>query len=68
MTHLSQTIAATIVAALVGARRWLAAPRRNERGSVTLEHVLWAILIVALVALAGAAITAFVTSKTGALH
>ncbi len=68
MTHLSQTIAATIVAALVGARRWLAAPRRDERGSVTLEHVLWAILIVALVALAGAAITAFVTSKTGALH
>lgn len=68
MTHLSQTIAATIVAALVGARRWLAAPRRDERGSVTLEHVLWAILIVALVALAGAAITSFVTSKTGALH
>ncbi|WP_341729121.1 hypothetical protein [Brooklawnia sp.] len=68
MTHLCQTIAATIVAALVFARRWLEAPRRDERGSVTLEHVLWAILVLVLVGLAGAAITNFLNSKTGVLQ
>ena len=68
MTQLSQTIAASLAAALTSIRRWLQGPRRGERGSVTLENLLWAILIVALVGLATVALTNFINSKIGLLN
>ena len=69
MTQLSQTIAAHIAAILTTSRRWLETTRRrDERGSVTLENLLWAVLIVGLVALAAAALTAFINSKIGLLR
>jgi heme/copper-type cytochrome/quinol oxidase subunit 2 len=36
--------------------------RHDERGSVTTEHVLWAVAVIAIVV---AAITSYVTSQAG---
>ncbi len=38
---------------------------RDERGSVTTEHVLWAVAVIAIVAIVVAAVTAYVTSQAG---
>lgn len=37
--------------------------RRDERGSVTMEQVLWAVAVIVIVGIVVAAITAFVTSE-----
>jgi anti-sigma-K factor RskA len=43
-----------------------ARPRaRDERGSVTTEHVLWAVAVIAIVAIVVAAVKAYVTSQAG---
>lgn len=68
MTEFSRTVGAHLTAMLTTSRRRLEVARRDERGSVTLENLLWAILIVGLVALVGAAITAFINSKIGQLN
>lgn len=68
MTEFSRTVAAQLTAILTTSRRRLEVARRDERGSVTLENLLWAILIVGLVALVGAALTAFINSKIGQLN
>ena len=68
MTEFSRTVAAHLSAMLTHGRHRLEVARRDERGSVTLENLLWAILIVGLVALVGAAITAFINSKIGQLN
>lgn len=39
--------------------------RRDERGSVTIQEVLWAVAAIAIVAIVVAAIKAFVTSESG---
>lgn len=39
--------------------------RDTERGSVTIENVLWAVAVIAIVAIVVAAITAYVRSKSG---
>jgi heme/copper-type cytochrome/quinol oxidase subunit 2 len=36
-----------------------------ERGSVTMEHVLWAVAIIAIVGIVVAAITTFVQTQAG---
>lgn len=41
--------------------------RADERGSVTIEQVAWAVAIIAIVALAAAAIRTYVTTQTGKL-
>lgn len=41
--------------------------RGRERGSITLEYVLWALAIAALVAVAATALTAWITNKIGEL-
>lgn len=41
---------------------------RNERGSVTVEHVLWAVAVIAIVAIVVAAIRAFVTAQSGSIR
>lgn len=38
---------------------------RNERGSVTTEHVLWAVAVIAIVGVVVAAVKAYVTSQAG---
>jgi hypothetical protein len=39
--------------------------RRDERGSVTTEHVLWAVAVIAIVAIVVAAVKAYVTTQAG---
>lgn len=39
--------------------------RRDERGSVTTEHVLWAVAVIAIVAIVVAAVKAYVTAQAG---
>ncbi len=68
MTQLNQTITAYLTVALVPVRRWLGTSRRDERGSVTLEHLIWAIVIIAVVAIAAAAITAAVNRRADLLN
>lgn len=43
------------------------AARRDERGSVTIEQVAWAAAVTAIVAIAVAAITAYVRTQAGKL-
>jgi hypothetical protein len=38
---------------------------RNERGSVTTEHVLWAVAVIAIVGIVVAAVTSYVTTQAG---
>lgn len=38
---------------------------RTERGSVTTEHVLWAVAVLAIVGVVVAAVKAYVTSQAG---
>jgi hypothetical protein len=40
-------------------------PQRNERGSVTTEHVLWAVAVIAIVGIVVAAVTSYVTTQAG---
>ena len=39
--------------------------RRSERGSVTTEHVLWAVAVIAIVGIVVAAVTAYVQAQAG---
>lgn len=39
--------------------------RRDERGSVTTEYVLWAVAVIAIVAIVVAAVKAYVTTQAG---
>ena len=43
----------------------LRASRRSERGSVTMEHVLWAVAVIGIVGIVVAAVTSYVTSQAG---
>lgn len=38
---------------------------RDEHGSVTTEHVLWAVAVIAIVAIVVAAVKAYVTTQAG---
>jgi hypothetical protein len=39
--------------------------RYDERGSVTTEHVLWAVAVIAIVGIVVAAVTSYVTTQAG---
>jgi len=39
--------------------------RRGERGSVTTEHVLWAVAVIAIVGIVVAAVTSYVQTQSG---
>ncbi|WP_028655396.1 hypothetical protein [Nocardioides sp. J54] len=43
----------------------LRAARRDERGSVTTEHVLWAVAVIAIVGIVVAAVTTYVKTQAG---
>ena len=51
-----------IAARLVDAEQTLSR-RRNERGSVTMEQVLWAVAVIVIVGIVVTAITAYVTNE-----
>ncbi|QCX27711.1 hypothetical protein [Nocardioides jishulii] len=53
--------------ALTGPGRLLAA-RRDERGSVTTEHVLWAVAVIAIVGIVVAAVTTYVQAQAGKIQ
>ena len=55
-----------LVRADTGLRVQLNSPR-NERGSVTTEHVLWAVAVIAIVGIVVAAVKSYVTSQAGNL-
>lgn len=42
--------------------------REDEEGSVTIEQVLWAVAIIAIVAIVVTAITNYVTTKSGEIR
>ncbi len=41
---------------------------RGERGSVTTEHVLWAVAVIAIVGIVVAAVKAYVESQAGKIN
>ena len=51
-----------------GQHRTLRSAMKDERGSVTMEQVLWAVAVIALVAIAVAAITSFINTKAAELR
>ena len=40
----------------------------DERGSVTIEHVLWSVAVIAIVAIVVAAVKAYVTAQAGNIN
>jgi uncharacterized membrane protein len=40
----------------------------DERGSVTIEYVLWAVAVIAIVAIVVAAVKAYVTAQAGKIN
>lgn len=42
-----------------------AASRRADRGSITIEQVIWAVAIIAIVGIVVTAITSYVTAQAG---
>lgn len=48
--------------------RTRSASTRNERGSVTIEHVLWAVAVLAIVGVVVAAVKAYVATQAGNLQ
>lgn len=66
MNHLSQALMKPMLRARFGLQARL--PRlvkRDERGSVTIEQVLWAVAVIAFAGIVIAAVKAFVESQAG---
>jgi hypothetical protein len=40
----------------------------GERGSVTIEHVIWAVAVIAIVGIVVAAVRAYVTTQAGNIN
>ncbi len=68
MTELAQLIAAQSHALAVTARRWLASDQRNQRGSTTIEQVLWGIAAIGFVAIVVAVINGYLTSQAAKIR
>lgn len=47
---------------------WHSVRLRSERGSVTTEHVLWAVAVIAIVGIVVAAVRAYVTTQAGNIN
>lgn len=60
LTTLATTLSATVFADMLRPPQ-----EKDERGSVTIENVLWAVAVIAIVAIVVAAIRAYVTSQSG---
>lgn len=55
-------------ALLVLHQHLISPPRRGERGSVTTEHVLWAVAVIAIVGIVVAAVQTYVTTQAGNIN
>ena len=51
-----------------GQRRVLRVAMKDERGSVTIEHVLWAVAVLAFVAIVVGAIGGYINAKVGEIR
>jgi heme/copper-type cytochrome/quinol oxidase subunit 2 len=65
MLKLFITLQATALAVIASMEDRTVKHRRDERGSVTIEQVIWAGAVILIVGIVVAAITAYVTSEAG---
>jgi heme/copper-type cytochrome/quinol oxidase subunit 2 len=65
MLKLFITLQVTTLAVIASMEDRTVKHRRDERGSVTIEQVIWAGAVIAIVAIVVAAIKVFVTSESG---
>lgn len=68
MLKLFLTIQLAALAALAGLEDRITRHRDDERGSVTIEQVIWAGAVILIVGIVVAAIRAFVTSEAGKIR
>ena len=68
MTELAQLLAARTHAFAVIARHRLTELRHNERGSTTIEQVLWGIAAIGFVAIVVAVINGYLTSQAAKIR
>ena len=65
MLKLFITLQVTALAVIACMEDRIVKHRRDERGSVTIEQVIWAGAVILIVGIVVAAITAYVTSEAG---
>jgi len=65
MLKLFITLQVTALAVVTCVEDRIVKHRRDERGSVTIEQVIWAGAVILIVGIVVAAITAYVTSEAG---
>ena len=65
MLKLLITLQVTALAVIASLEERIVKHRRYERGSVTIEQVIWAGAVILIVGIVVAAITAYVTSEAG---
>ena len=65
MLKLFITVQVTALAVITCVEDRIVKHRRDERGSVTIEQVIWAGAVILIVGIVVAAITAYVTSEAG---
>jgi heme/copper-type cytochrome/quinol oxidase subunit 2 len=65
MLKLFITLQVTALAVIASMEDRTVKHRRDERGSVTIEQVIWAGAVILIVGIVVAAITAYVTSEAG---
>ena len=65
MLKLFITLQVTALAVITSLEDRTVKHRRDERGSVTIEQVIWAGAVILIVGIVVAAITAYVTSEAG---
>lgn len=65
MLKLFITLQVTALAVITCVEDRIVEHRRDERGSVTIEQVIWAGAVILIVGIVVAAITAYVTSEAG---
>lgn len=68
MTHFAQAVAAQLQALTVSVHHSLRQVRRDERGSVTIEQVLWSIAAIAFVAIVVAVINSYLTDQAARIR
>ena len=65
MLKLFITLQVTALAVITCVENRIVKHRRDERGSVTIEQVIWAGAVILIVGIVVAAISAYVTSEAG---
>ena len=68
MLKLFITLQVAALTVLTGLEDRIVKHRRDERGSVTIEQVIWAGAVILIVGIVVAAIRAFVTSEAGKIN